>query len=289
MVQSQEALQGRVVVITGAARGMGKAYAEGFLASGAKVVAMDKSWSGSDELRAKVEDAGSLALEVDVSNGAQVDAAYQTTMEKFGTVDVLINNAALVTPSLTPTGKRTLLETTDEDWDLMLGVNLLGTLRMIRRFIQPMLEKKSGSIINVVSSGILNFSRGGGFTALRPWSQEMPYQATKAAVAAMSFYLAEEVKQDNVAVNILIPGHSRGAWFDGTMRARMAVGIHPGIPPVVPEHIVPIAQYLACQDGHGVTGKMFPVMDWNEEHGLGGYEKWADTTMPADLVKAYAS
>ena len=288
MAGSNEGLMGRVVAVTGAARGMGRAYVEGFLSSGARVVATDKSWSGAGELRAGLEDAGVLVLEMDVSDNAQIGDAYEATLKEFGTVDVLINNAALVTAFLTPTGKRTTLETTDEDWETMLGVNLMGTLRVTRRFIQPMIEKKRGSIINVVSSGILNFSRGAAFTALRPWSQEMPYQATKAAVAAMSFYLAEEMKQNNVAVNILIPGHSRGAWFDDTMRARVAAGIHPGIPPVVPEHIVPIARYLACQDGSGITGRMFPVMEWNEEHGFGGYETWADLTMPVDLNEAYS-
>ena len=146
-----------------------------------------------------------------MSDNAQVGDAYEATLKEFGTVDVLINNAALVTAFLTPTGKRTTLETTDEDWETMLGVNLMGTLRVTRRFIQPMIEKKRGSIINVVSSGILNFSRGAAFTALRPWSQEMPYQATKAAVAAMSFYLAEEMKEHNVAVNNPHPRPQQGS------------------------------------------------------------------------------
>ncbi len=287
MVQSQGDLTDKIVVVTGAARGMGKAYVEGFMAKGAKVVATDVSWSGSEELKSQVEKSGGLSTEMDVSKEAAIDKVFEETLAKYGTVDVLINNAALVTAFLTPTGKRTLLETTNQDWHTMMGVNFYGTLNVTRRFIQPMIEKKQGSIINVVSSGILNYSRGAGFTALRPWSQEMPYQATKAAVAAMSFYLAEEVKPENVAVNILIPGHSRGAWFDDTMRARVSEGMHPGNRPVVPEHIVPIALYLACQDGKGVTGKMFPVMDWNEEHGYGGYEQWADDSLPSDLEEAY--
>ena len=83
------------------------------------------------------------SLEMDVSDNAQVGDAYEATLNEFGTVDVLINNAALVTAFLTPTGKRTTLETTDEDWETMLGVNLMGPLRVTRRFIQPMIEKSA--------------------------------------------------------------------------------------------------------------------------------------------------
>lgn len=289
MMATNSQLDGRVVVVTGAARGMGRAYVEGFLGAKARVVATDKSWSGVDDFRSQLAgNPSALVLDMDVTDEAQIDAAYQATLARFGTVDGLINNAALLNMFLfPPTGRVTTLETTDEAWLKSFDVNVFGALKVTRRFIQPMLEQRSGSIINIVSSGILSFSRGGGYAALRPNSKEMPYMASKAALATMSFYLADEVKGNNVAVNILIPGHTRGSWFDDTVRARVAAGMQPGRRPMAPEHMVPLALYLATQDAHGVTGKMFDVMEWNEEHGLGGYETWKDTSLPEDLDRAF--
>src|SRR5438309_4872210 len=88
-------LQGRVVAVTGAARGMGRAYVEGFLAAGARVVATDKSWVGDEDFRNMLAANGdALVLDMDVTSGADIDRAYEATLEKFGTADVLINNAA---------------------------------------------------------------------------------------------------------------------------------------------------------------------------------------------------
>ncbi|HEX9878778.1 MAG TPA: SDR family oxidoreductase [Candidatus Binatia bacterium] len=282
-------LKERVVVVTGAARGIGRASVRGFLSSGARVVATDKSWAGADEFRREVEASKKgLILNMDVTDKGQIDEAYQVALREFDTIDVLVNNAGLLQMFLFPsTGKVTTLETADEDWVKMFDVNVLGPLRVIRRFAAPMLDKRRGSIVNIVSSGVLNFSRGGGYMALRPNSREMPYMASKAALATMSFYLADEIRERNVAVNTIIPGHTRGAWFDDTIRARIAAGLPPGGRPVSPEHIVPLMLSLASQDGSGVTGRMFDAMEWNLEHDDGGYGVWRDRSLPADIDEAF--
>ena len=109
------ALDGRVVVVTGGARGMGRAFVRGALEAGGRVVATDKSWAGAEEFQAEL--AGSeraLVLEMDVTSDAQIDAGYERTMAQFGTTDVLINNAALLQMFLfPPTGRVTTLETAD--------------------------------------------------------------------------------------------------------------------------------------------------------------------------------
>ena len=272
MADFRDVLKGRVVVITGGARGMGRAYTDAFLAAGAKVVATDRSWEGVAPPQGEL-----LALDMDVTVEAQIDKAYQATLDRFGTVDVLIGNAAMRQRDLfPPTGRVTTLETKDSDWEKSFAVNVFGALKVIRRFIRPMLEKNRGSIVSVVSSGILHHSQGGAYAALRPNSREMPYQSSKAALATMSFYLADEVKAHNVAVNIVVPGHTRTTGFDEQNRARLALGGRPGPQPVVPEHMVPLVMHLAAQDARSVTGKMFDVMTWNSEHGLGGHEAWAD-------------
>src|SRR3984957_17508406 len=193
------ALKDRVVVITGGARGMGRAYTEAFLAAGVKVVATDRSWTGVEPLDAKLTGEGKniLAADMDVTNDEQIDKAFAAAVARFGTIDVLINNAAMRQRDLfPPTGRVTTLETKDSDWERSFAVNVFGALKVTRRFIRPMLEKQRGSIVNTVSSGILN-------------SREMPYMSSKAALATMSFYLADEVKDRNVAVNIVVPGHTR--------------------------------------------------------------------------------
>jgi NAD(P)-dependent dehydrogenase (short-subunit alcohol dehydrogenase family) len=209
-----------------------------------------------------------------------VDAAYEETMRKWGRVDALVNDAAMRQRILfPPTGRTTTLETSDADWEQMFAVNVFGALKVTRRFIQPMIENRRGSVMSVISSGALHHSYGGGYHALRPNSREMPYQSSKAALLTMMYYLADEVRSDNVAVNLLIPGHTRTTGFDEQNIARREQGM--GNPnaalPVVPEHIVPLATFLAQQDAStGVTGKCFDTITWNIEHGLGGPAAWED-------------
>jgi NAD(P)-dependent dehydrogenase (short-subunit alcohol dehydrogenase family) len=290
-VYESDALKDRVVVITGGARGMGRAYTLAFLKAGSKVVTTDRSWEGAEPFDDALTASGKnvLVSDMDVTKEDQLDRVYAATIEKFGTVDVLINNAALRQRDLfPPTGRTTTLGTKDSDWEKSFGVNVFGTLKVTRRFIRPMLEKKRGSIVNTVSSGILNHSYGGAYQALRPNSQEMPYQSSKAALATMSFYLAEEIKGEKVAVNVIIPGHTRTTGFDEQNLARMKNGQsnQVGPLPLVPEHMVPITMHLAAQEGGFVSGKMFDVVTWNIEHGFGGAERWQDNSFSYEALRA---
>jgi NAD(P)-dependent dehydrogenase (short-subunit alcohol dehydrogenase family) len=281
---------GRVAVVTGGARGIGKVIADALLAAGARVAAADKTWAGADAFRETLEASGNgAALEMDITADDQLDAAYASTLERFGTVDVLVNAAALVSETLfPPLGRVKTLATTDDDWQKMFGVNVFGTVKVIRRFIRPMIEKKSGSIINILSSGILPVTGGGGYYGLRPWSAEMPYQATKAALMALSFYLGEEVRADGVAVNAFMPGHTRASWFDATARGYLDQGAASyATRPGIPEHLVPISLFLAGQTGASVTGRLYFVPDWNYDHGFGNFAAWLDHTLPPDLDEAY--
>ena len=220
-------------------------------------------------------------LFADVGGEKPETYAYQATMDKFGTVDVLVNNAGLRQRNLfPPTGKITTLETQDSDWEKMFGVGVFGTLKVTRKFIQPMLERQSGSIISVISGGAMHTGADGVYVAQRSNSREMPYQSAKAATLTMMFYLADEVQESNVAVNILIPGNARTTGYDEQNDARRAAGDSSGIPgrfSLTPEHIVPITLFLAGQDANtGVTGTCFDVPTWNLEHGHGGPEEWRD-------------
>ena len=249
---------------------MGRAYARAFLSEGAKVALADRTWAPyadvedgmsdfKEELRSHADRA--LKLEMDVTSDQQIDQAYQEVLAHFGTVDVLINNAAMRTRGLySPTQRQsriTTLETVDADWKQMSGVNVFGVLKVTRRFIQPILEKQRGTIVNIVSSGIVMQAHGGSYVALRPQSREMPYMASKAALANLSFYLADEVRGSNVAVNAVFPGHTRTTGSDKQEQAFALMGARSGTPRLVPEHVVPLVLFLAGQDARSLTGRLF--------------------------------
>jgi NAD(P)-dependent dehydrogenase (short-subunit alcohol dehydrogenase family) len=273
-------LEGKVVFITGAARGMGREYVRAFLKEGARVAAADLTWTPSgvsnddfdfaDELSGN-DDA--LVLETDLTIDSHVKRAYEATLQRFGTVDVVINNAGLRQRNLyPPSGAITVLETEIGDWQRMIDSHLYGALRAIKLFVQPMIEKRSGSIIVVGSSSVLGQN---------PATREQPYKAAKAALISMSMYLAHEVKPYNVAVNVLVPGTTRSTGSDeqqagrAELNARLSSGAMSwaGIR-VNPDHVVPLALHLAQQDASSLTGQQLSAMQWNEEHGLGGIETW---------------
>ena len=269
-------LRQSVVVITGGARGMGREYVKGFVNEGARVAALDLSWeptgfSGDeDESFYKWVQAQENVLTgtVDIADDEQIASAYKTVMDRFGAVDVLINNAGMRGRDLFPPGGMVkILTTTRSDWWRMYDAQIFGTVEMTRQFIPPMLEKESGSIINVVSGG----AWGG-----RPDSKEQPYMSAKAAIVNLSLYLATEINENNIAVNILVPGHTRTTGFDELQRIRHEASGRRGPTAVRAEHAVPLAIFLAKQDAsEGLTGKAINALEWNLNHGLGGFEAWA--------------
>jgi NAD(P)-dependent dehydrogenase (short-subunit alcohol dehydrogenase family) len=275
------AVAGKVVLVTGGARGMGREYVRSFLREGAKVVATDMSWEptgvSNDDFRFldEVRDNPDVLTDImDITVDSHVKRVYGAAMAKFGTVDVIINNAGTRMRDLYPPhGSVTTLETEVGDWQKTFDTHVFGSLRVIKEFTKPMLEKRRGSIISVSS---------GGYDASRANSREMPYQSAKAALVTMTLYLANELKGSNIAANVLLPGHTASTGSDeqeairSEMRARAAApGTNPYRPMRVrPEHVVPLALFLADQDAEGVTGQVISTTKWNEEHGFGGPDEW---------------
>lgn len=267
-------LQDLVVVITGAGRGMGAEYTQAFLEAGSKVVALERSWAGEEEFKKELDANESiLTLTCDVTQDADLNNAYHATLERFGTVDVLVNNAAFRTRDQEHEGAIgiTILETIDPDWEKAFQVNVFGALKAIRRFVQPMMEKKCGSIINVSTTGSIP-----SHPQWRPGSREQPYMATKAALTNMTLYLADEIKEQNIAVNVVFPPGARTTGYDERSAERVAKGL-PATANLSAraDTVVPVTKFLASQDASGgVTGMMFTATQWNLEHGLGGHDAW---------------
>ena len=276
------AVKDKVVLVTGGARGMGREYVRGFLREGANVIATDLSWSPSGasnddiDFLAEVKDNPNVLAEVmDITIDSHVKRVYELAMQKFGTVDVIINNAGMRQRDLYPPhGSVTTLETEVGDWQSLFDTHVFGTVRVVKQFTQPMLQKKSGSIISVSS---------GGYNASRPDSKEMPYQSAKAALVTLTLYLAHELKPYNISANVILPGHTRTTGSDEqeAMRAEMrARSAPPGAQlwrpmRVNPDNVVPLALYFAEQDAEGTTGQVVSALEWNEKNGFGGIEKWA--------------
>jgi 3-oxoacyl-[acyl-carrier protein] reductase len=282
-----ESLAGKVVVVTGAARGMGREYVRGFLKESARVVATDLSWApsgvSSDEeaFIGELHDNPDVLAEVmDITVDSHVKRVFQRTMDRFGTVDVIVNNAGMRQRDLYPPhGSVATLDTEIGDWQRMFDTHVFGTLRVIKSFVQPMLERGRGSIVNVGSDG---------HTGWRPSSREMPYQAAKAGLVTMSLYLAHELTSNNIAVNVLLPGHTRSTGSDEQeaerARLRMAAGAaSPRSTRLGPAHVVPLAVHLARQEASSMTGQIVKATEWNAQNGFGGVETWG---YPADLAGA---
>ncbi|MEE8517650.1 MAG: SDR family oxidoreductase, partial [Dehalococcoidia bacterium] len=150
-------LRDKVVFITGAARGMGRTYVEGFLDDGAKVVATDVSWEptgkshdGAPQFRKQLEaDPNCIVLDLDITDDAQLDAAYDATIGAFGTLDVLINNGAKRMNTILDSGRIDTLDMEMRDFERMMDVNVNGVVKTIRKFAPVMISNHRGSIILV--------------------------------------------------------------------------------------------------------------------------------------------
>jgi NAD(P)-dependent dehydrogenase (short-subunit alcohol dehydrogenase family) len=277
-------LEGKVAVVTGAARGMGRSFASGFLREGAKVVAIDLSWEprgvSNDrdgtwmaEMQARDD---VLCLSADISNEEQVRAAFEAVMDRWGRVDVLCNNAGMRQRILFPPGLPvTVMQTTNDDFRRMYEVTVFGTLLMTRAFARPMIVQKRGSIFSVVTSGLLMIPEEDGFRYLRPNSREQPYTSAKAALANIMCYMGDELREDNVAVNAFVPGHTRTSGFEEQAEGRRQMGRDTGPVPYHPDHVQPLAIFLAQQDAaSGNTAKIWDTPQWLASHGFGPLDRW---------------
>ncbi len=281
----------KVVLITGGARGMGREMVRAFLKEGAQVVATDISWvptgvsnDEQDFLSELADHPNVLTGVMDITLQSHVEAIYSKAMNRFGTIDVIINNGGTRQRDLylETHGSITVLETDVSEWERMFGTHVFGNLRVIKRFVQPMLEKKRGSIINTSSSQLLN-AHGAGMGEATGYglSREGAYQPAKAAMGAMTIYLAQELMQYNIAANVMLPGHTATTGSDEQEIVRQEIRQRQGQarPNFIPrrvraDNVVPLALHLAEQDASGVTGKWISCMEWNEQNGLGGFEAW---------------
>jgi len=177
----------QVVVVTGAGHGIGQAVAERFASEGAHVVVNDLHLARAEEVAAKMPRA--LAVEADVSKKADVDALFDKTLERYGTIDVLVNNAGNIHAA------RHFLDGDEAWWDSLLDVNLKGAFLCSHRAAQVMVRKHSGVIISMSSGGATKAHRG-----------NVAYDASKGGIEAMTRAMALDLAPYGVRVNAIVPG-----------------------------------------------------------------------------------
>ncbi len=186
-------LSNKRVIVTGAAGGLGRAFAVAFAAQGARVLACDLAEEGAQETAELCNNAGGkgFAAKVDVTNTQSCNDLVSQAVAKMGGVDVLVNNAAIYA-GLT----RSPFEDIDEAlWDKVMSVNVKGVWQMSRAVAPVMRDQKAGSIVNIASATV--------FSGSPLW---MHYVASKGAVISMSRTMAKELGPDGVRVNVIAPG-----------------------------------------------------------------------------------
>jgi NAD(P)-dependent dehydrogenase (short-subunit alcohol dehydrogenase family) len=181
-------LKGKVVIITGARRGMGRSHAIAFAKEGAKVVVSDISLEDYDRVVKEIKKLGgeAIAVNCDVSKKEEVEEMVRKTIEKWGRIDVLVNNAAIAQ-------FKPFLEMTEEDWNRTMDINLKGYFLCAQAVAKEMVKQKSGVIINIASIAIGQI--GIGFPNL------VHYVASKGGVVGMTEALALELSPFNIRVN----------------------------------------------------------------------------------------
>ena len=234
-------LEGKVALITGASQGLGKALALAFAQEGARVVINSRS---EESLRPVAEEAVSsgaevLAIAADVSQSADVERLVGAAVERFGHVDVLVNNAGLL-------GPRVAIERYPEDeWRRVLDANLTGPFLVSKAVIPHMRE--GASIINVVS--------GVSVEGRAEWGA---YSVSKFGVEGLTQILAAELKERGIRANAVDPGG---------MRTEMRAAAYPEEDPmtrITPEENTDVFLYLASDESREVTGERFKAQQFRK-------------------------
>ena len=250
-------LKDSVAIVTGAGRGIGREIAMGLAREGARVVAAARTPAEIESTAREIASRGgeAIAVPADVSNAQQVNVLARAALDRFGRIDVLVNNAG----TFGPIGP--LTSNDSEAWVNTIMVNLVGTFLCTRAVLPGMVERRRGKIINL---------SGGGAASSRP--NFTAYAASKAAIIRFTESVAKEVAEHNVQVNAMAPGPVFTRLTESILRAGEAAGTealqeahrqrrsgNPSLPDAVA-----LAVFLASDESDGLSGRFISAVwdDW---------------------------
>jgi 3-oxoacyl-[acyl-carrier protein] reductase len=244
-------LKDKVALITGAGNGIGRATAVRFAQEGAKLVLSDLDKAGLDETVGAIGDSAELVVvEGNVTSREDVQKMVDTAVEKFGHLDILINNAGITRDGLTTRIKEGEVKfMSDEKWDMVLDVNLKGTWLCSQIAAVPMINQKSGRVVNTASTAALgNFGQAN-------------YSASKAGVIGLTKTLALEWARYGIGVNCIAPGGVKTRMTEA-IPDKVMEGLLRGIPfgrMAEPEEIAAVHAFLCSDMASYVTGQVIFV------------------------------
>ncbi len=242
----QFSLNGKVAIITGASKGIGKAIAEIFAEAGAQVVVSSRKQEAVDAVANELKEKGGDAIGVAANAGSLEDLAnlVSKTMEHFGKIDIVVNNAA-TNPAYGP-----IVNTSSEEFDKIMNVNVKGPFELSKLALIEMKKNGGGSIINISSIGGLN-----------PEPMLGIYSVSKAALVSLTKAMAKELGTDGVRVNVICPGliktkFSEALWSNEAATEKMVKRL-PIARIGVPEDIAGLALFLASNASAYCTGGIY--------------------------------
>ena len=238
-------LKEKIVVVTGAAQGIGQAIAQKFAREGAVVVICDINLKGIEKVSHELngEKFPNLFLELDVSDSYQVEETVKKILQRYNRIDILVNNAGITRDNL-------LIRTTESEWDDVLAVNLKGAFNMTRSVARIMMKQRSGKIVNITSVVGLMGNAG-----------QVNYSASKAGLIGLTKSAAKELASRGITVNAVAPGY---------ILTPMTVNLPPkakegflGSIPLKregrPEDVANLVLFLASDEADYITGQIIQV------------------------------
>ena len=240
---TQSRFTNKIVIVTGAAHGIGRAIALRFGSEGAQVVVNDVNSQGTEATVQAITAQGGLAISgvADVSDKSQVDRLFDTVLERFGTVDVLVNNAGLIHV------ERHFLEADENWWDRVLAVNLKSVFLCSFRAARVMARRHQGVIINMSSGGATRSHRG-----------MAAYDASKGAIEALTRAMALDLAPYGIRVNALVPGAIDTQGMSPEVKRDRGEVVPLGRVGE-PEELAGPAVFLASDDASYITGHILAV------------------------------